>query len=529
MVENNIFTDQPDDKLNRQAKTPIHAMITLDRAQKLDLLTHLITNLRQSLVVCGPAGIGKTTLLNVLIERAQPDWYCLYIQDSHQVSFENIQGQLIHFIKSEQTEPKNLDLGGYLAQLALRNQKLVLIVDEAGSLVPGLIDALNRYALANPALRIIFSLTQDELYVKSVSDRTLEDCHFIELPPLSEKQCGEFLYNLSGKPGATISFNAINDGLVAHLYQETHGIPGRIMKALPNLSEYGQARTVKWIPTVLFGLIVVTGLTYWAWSEDGSARVAIVEPLSENNLPIKRVNLAPPKIQKNSQPWVVAAPETAVEVGKKSASTIRPVIKTAEIDVDLNRRPSGPAKAAKGKAEGSDNQAAGTRPSDTAEEKQPKHRASEREQDDTQPVQATPVVTEAEPVPGTKPFKPVVEPRHEEEKAEKINKPEPSKAVSEADDRQWLFKQPSKKYTLQLIALSNRQSLAALMKKHSSLRQHFKYIKTNSGQKEKYILLYGSFNSYASASSAMRKLPKQFRKSWVRRFRILQNDVKNAD
>ena len=36
------------------------SLITLERSQKLDLLIHLITNLRQSLVICGPNGIGKT-------------------------------------------------------------------------------------------------------------------------------------------------------------------------------------------------------------------------------------------------------------------------------------------------------------------------------------------------------------------------------------------------------------------------------------------------------------------------------------
>ena len=42
------------------------ALITLERFQKLDLLIHLITNLKSSLVLCGPKGIGKTRLLTEL-------------------------------------------------------------------------------------------------------------------------------------------------------------------------------------------------------------------------------------------------------------------------------------------------------------------------------------------------------------------------------------------------------------------------------------------------------------------------------
>ena len=522
MVENDIFTTQTNKIVNGQTKSPVCSLITLERSQKLDLLAHLITNLRQSLIVCGPVGIGKTTLLNVLKERASPDWRCFYIQAGHHLSFEGIQEQLSYFIQKQQKELKTLDLNGYLVQLAQRNQKLVLIIDNAGLLVPGLIDALNRYSLTNPSLRIIFALTQDELYVRNSSDRTVDECHFIELPPLSEKQCGEFLQNLSSKPGSVVSFNAINDTMIAHLYQETHGIPGRIMEELPHLSEYGQVRAVKWTLVVSVILVVMAGLIYWAWEENRPVKPLAVETLPSAEPSMKRFEFTQPKIQLDNQPSIFAAPEVGIEDDKNAVATA-PVNNTIEAFEDLNQQPHSETEATAGiEAEVIESQVATAEQTVATEKVTAERPLPEPEQEHAESVQAKPIKAKAEPVLSVEPPRTTIE-------SHKAIEPESGKPVSETDDRQWLNSQSPKNYTLQLIALSSRQSLLALMKKYSSLQPHFKYIKTVSNQKEKYILLYGSFNSYASAGSAMQKLPREFRKSWIRRFKVLQNDIKNEN
>lgn len=75
---------------NGSVKPAVHSMITAERAQKFDLLIHLIVNFRRPLIVCGPEGIGKSTLLNVLREHRPVDgYYCELIGDQ-KLNFETI-------------------------------------------------------------------------------------------------------------------------------------------------------------------------------------------------------------------------------------------------------------------------------------------------------------------------------------------------------------------------------------------------------------------------------------------------------
>jgi hypothetical protein len=241
MVDDDTFTyhvkQQSADQINR----PAQSLITKERTQKLDLLIHLLSNLTQALVVCGPEGIGKTTLLKILQERKTESWrYCL-IQGNAAVSFEAVQEQLF---RAQSVQSSSTAAGRSASQY----KQVVLIIDNAGALVPGLIAAIIQYAAASPALRVVFALTHDELQVKRVSDRAIDDCHIVEIPSLSEKQCGDFLQHLSTKPYANVSFKAIDDNMVTHIYRETHGIPGRIIAEISGLSSGAkQGGKLKWL------------------------------------------------------------------------------------------------------------------------------------------------------------------------------------------------------------------------------------------------------------------------------------------
>jgi len=237
------------------------SLITVERSQKLDLLIHLISNLRQSLVICGPYGIGKTTLLDELEVRKQDLWSMLTIQASSDLSLESIQDELFRFLKQKNAEYENQALSSILAVLDERSQKIVVIIDNAGAVAPGLITSLIQYAAVNSCLRIVFSLTLDELHLLNSSDSLINDCHFIEIPPLTEKQCSLFLQQLSGQPGAIVSFNAINDRMIEKLYRETHGIPGRIISELPKLTNYYARGGNKWLSVFVISALVAIGIS----------------------------------------------------------------------------------------------------------------------------------------------------------------------------------------------------------------------------------------------------------------------------
>ena len=56
MVEDDTFTYSVKQPPREAIDTAVHALITKERTQKLDLLIHLLSNLTRSLVVCGPQG-----------------------------------------------------------------------------------------------------------------------------------------------------------------------------------------------------------------------------------------------------------------------------------------------------------------------------------------------------------------------------------------------------------------------------------------------------------------------------------------
>ncbi len=138
------------------------------------------------------------------------------------------------------------------------------MIDEAGHLAPGLINTIIEYAAKNPVLRVIFVLTHDELDVKNRSDSAIDDCHLIEIPPLSEKQCGEFLQYLATKPRSQITFNEISDDMIETVYRETQGIPGRIIAELPDFEGAKQSDNSLWIlVAAVAGLVALALVIQW--------------------------------------------------------------------------------------------------------------------------------------------------------------------------------------------------------------------------------------------------------------------------
>jgi len=269
MVENDTFTYQVNKPFIDQKSRVFHSLITQERTKKLELLIHLIANSRQALVVCGPQGIGKSTLLKVLQENQVESWcYCPLPADAA-FSFEKIQAHIAQVIKQNLPDQHLQDLSGVFRQFESQHKKIVLMIDDAGRLAPGLINKIIDYAADHPVLRVIFVLTHDDLYVKNRSDAAIDDCHLIEIPPLSEKQCGEFLQYLAAKPRSHKAFNAINDDMIEALYLETHGIPGRIISELPGLARPKLSDHSLWILVAAVAGLVALALGIQWFSASG--------------------------------------------------------------------------------------------------------------------------------------------------------------------------------------------------------------------------------------------------------------------
>ena len=92
----------------------------------------------------------------------------------------------------------------------------------------------------------------------------------------------------------------------------------------------------------------------------------------------------------------------------------------------------------------------------------------------------------------------------------------------------WLLAQNPSHYTIQLVGLQNEKSINKFVRKYNLFNQ-VAYYKTLYHNKDWYPLLYGVYPTRKEASSAMKKLPQEFRKfsPWIRSFSSIQQIIKS--
>jgi len=256
-------------------------LISEDRTKKLELLKHLLNHSHQPLVICGPEGIGKSMLLKVLQEQTMANWRYCNITNPADLSFEKLQQSIIQAINPSLTNKQSPSFSTLFQQLNRQHKKLILMIDDAGFLIPGLINQIIRLAKQYSALRVILVLTHHELELKNNSDTTINEASIIEIPPLSELECTEFLYLIATTPQSELTVNDINDDLISTIYQETQGIPGRIVAKFPGNDD--DKNNTKALKLLIIAVIVLIGLafgTQWlSHSNYNIKRIAVTEEL----------------------------------------------------------------------------------------------------------------------------------------------------------------------------------------------------------------------------------------------------------
>jgi type II secretory pathway predicted ATPase ExeA len=283
-----------------------YGLITQERAEKFDLLGQLVLNQQESIILCGSEGVGKTTLLNNFKKQKENSWIVCLFYGLDTLSFEQIQIQLSCTIKQHFPELKNHDLQTALDFCAQQQQKVVLLIDDAIHLTAQLISTLIEYALQNSAVRIVFALTREQLYRKNKTDRVLEDCYFMEIPPLTQAQIADFLpvlpeYSHAGEYWKT------DEKLLGRLYRCTGGVPGKIAAQLALIVESKQKKTVN--PILKAALIIsVMALSIYYFFEHKITYKAYFPPSQflSRFLPLKPIkNLVKPVAKQNSQAVVL--------------------------------------------------------------------------------------------------------------------------------------------------------------------------------------------------------------------------------
>lgn len=520
MVDNDTFTYHLKKSLNTPVDTAVHSLITQERTQKLELLIHLLANLMQPLVVCGPEGIGKTTLLKILQDREAESWLYCPIQGNAGLSFEKIQDHLSAAITHDRPERYTQTLTAALGQYECQNKNIILIVDDAGQLVPGLITTIIRYVESNPVLRVVFVLTHDELHVKNRSDRVIDDCHFVEIPPLSEKQCGEFLQHLSTKSWTQISFNAINENMIEAVYRETHGIPGKIIAELPVLASNPKPSVnARWILTAaVAGLISIALYVQWATSEqhieNNEVAMASAGSRGGNEKTPSLTALLPPAPAEISQNEHAAPPIQQDTLQQQSLMNEKSSTLSGVEDILDNLDELEALVPVPKNMPGKNN---ADSPGFDIENKRLLNARQSQETDlpldkgKLDGVEKGKSIDRIEPVLAEEPG--ITEKKKRLKATTVSNEQAEPVPTAQNSGRQWLVTQPANNFTLQLMVLSKQQSVMNVLKKYPVLGTEIRYVSKIAKGKERYVLIYGSFSSSAQASLARNSLPAEFRKA----------------
>jgi len=246
--------------VKKQAVVDLQHLITPERVENLELLVQLISSQREPLVVCGANGIGKTTLLNTLKNTHNHLWAICFFQGTEPLSFGDIKRKLRMAITTQGSMLSCETLEDMLTFYEKHQQKVVLILDNAGRLPSGFIDKLIKYSLKYSAIRIIFALTKKELSLKNKTDISIDNCYFVEIPALEKQDIKVFLHILASLPDALGVKGDVNDKLLNRLYQRTNGIPGKIISELQNQTN----RWFKWQQSLLLisGVSAIFALVY---------------------------------------------------------------------------------------------------------------------------------------------------------------------------------------------------------------------------------------------------------------------------
>lgn len=459
----------------------VHFLMTYERTQALDLLVHLISTSTDSIILCGPEGIGKTNLLKVLQHREMTP--CLYcpIEGYKELSLTKVQELLQKARKQEKSDKFDQAFTRTYGEQKSPYKKRVLIIDNAGFLAPGLMTQILQYANENPYLKVIFVLTHDQLHLKNKSDQAIEDCHIVEIPPLSEKQCGDFLKHLSSKSSSALPISAISESLVAAIYRDSQGVPAKIITEFSAITKTKKQRydnPTQLLVVAVAGLVVLALFVQWFSSRQTITEaiapekaIPIIADAAFNQPYITLPLLAPTdKLQDNylqlnldaKLPGNETVSETPLLDGDRNIGNLpSPVMGLSTLDT----------------------------PTESSLEK--------------------PKLTEALP-------QPIEEKALSEEK---------TVSTVNLEGSAWLSAQPENHYTLQLMVLSKEQSIINVMKKYPALQQDFKYFRRLIGGREKFVLLYGSFNDRSSANTIKQNLPSEFRQSFPRKMSAIQKEL----
>lgn len=210
-------------------------LITDARRRKFDLLVHLVLNLAEPIALTGPRGIGKSTYLGQLADASTAFGIPCTVQCNETTSYEQILDEIRWALEFEAGGKPNeeLDLNELLAVCLKRKRLVVVMLDDAGRLLPGMANALWVFACGHPGLRLVFAMRGDEYARASIADGiAFRSARPVEIPPLTLVESRQYIHELIAVHRRDMAPQRVSGRFIDTLYRRTGGVPGQIHEQL---------------------------------------------------------------------------------------------------------------------------------------------------------------------------------------------------------------------------------------------------------------------------------------------------------
>jgi len=516
------------------------------RAQRLDILHHLTAYSDELLLVTGPEGSGKSSLLQQYIAAASETWQVLRVEANGGIDERNLIQQIYHQLELNfrgATHPELLEqLEHHLDGLLHNARQGVLLVDDAHHLT---ITALQRILqLASlrsftdkPLLRVI--LFGEPGLAEKLDDPLLAQFddiprRIIDLPPFDEEHSTHYLlHRLSA--ARFIAGEPFTEGALRKLHKQSGGWPGRLnqlahqllLDSLPSSERPAELPGISdrdlYKPKRLVGisLVILILLTFIVWDVIGD--LFDTPPTAET-----ATTETPADRQRSQQALTIPAQAS----DDTPASPSRPTRMDEAIDRITEDAAGNQAPATHehrphplgGKPQGAETTEAEKPAGPATSTPVPPPKAAA--QADVIEKPATKIVPPA----GSPPAKPnamkkaTATPATDTPRSKQWQ-PLPNWVPEHRND--WLLSRDPQHFTLQLIAGERLDTLRKFIQRHK-LKRHLAFYQTQRKGKPWYALVYGEYANKQQAIDARSRLPRALRKQkpWIRRFGDIQQALK---
>ena len=258
------------------------------RTQRLDILLHLAQYGNELLLVTGPEGSGKTTMLHQFMKKIGEGWKVCQINAHNMLTKEQLLTRISNgFDLPNESGPSDrvtANLKRRLDAMLATHTTVVIAVDNAQALTTDSLNLLLELATIRNiskgiAVRILlFSEPQIKIQLASPELQTRQTLPIrkVDLPPFDEQQTARLIRHRVTTAGL-VSKHVFNDAIVSKIYKYSQGWPGLINeiahqvlfestplkrrdnKKQPGNGGAGEARS--WRPlTIAVTLVIATGL-----------------------------------------------------------------------------------------------------------------------------------------------------------------------------------------------------------------------------------------------------------------------------